>query len=55
MGCVVNQMPNNQTIPFVICFERQLSAHQTVEQGFHHCSGFIRNAYRQIKFAFFFK
>lgn len=49
MSCVLDEVSNDQAINFIICFERQLSSHQTVDHGFHHCAGFIRNNFRQIK------
>uniref|UniRef100_A0A915DMG7 Saposin A-type domain-containing protein n=1 Tax=Ditylenchus dipsaci TaxID=166011 RepID=A0A915DMG7_9BILA len=49
MSCVLDQVSMSVAIPFIVCFERSLSSHQTVDQAMHHCSGFIRNTYRQIK------
>ncbi|KAI1702146.1 gamma interferon inducible lysosomal thiol reductase (GILT) domain-containing protein [Ditylenchus destructor] len=49
MGCALAEVTTEQAIPFIVCFERQLSAHHTVDSALHHCSGFIRNNFRQIK------
>jgi len=49
MSCVIDEVDNTQAVPFIICFERSLSANSPVEQAMHHCSGFVRDKYRQIK------
>lgn len=49
MSCVIDVVKVKQAIPFVICFERQLSTFPQVEQAMHHCSTFISNAYREIR------
>ncbi|KAI6227924.1 Saposin A-type domain-containing protein [Aphelenchoides besseyi] len=49
MSCVLDNVPMKQAIPFIVCFERQLSTYPQVQQSLHHCSSFIRNTYRQIR------
>jgi interferon gamma-inducible protein 30 len=51
MSCVIDEVKVKQAIPFIICFERALSSSH-VEQAMHHCSGFIRNNYHQIKMCY---
>ena len=48
MSCVIDVVKVKQAIPFIICFERALSTSH-VDQAMHHCSGFIRNNYHEIK------
>ncbi|KAI6242951.1 Saposin A-type domain-containing protein [Aphelenchoides fujianensis] len=47
MSCVLDAVGIKQAIPFIVCFERQLTTYPQVQQSMHHCSSFIRNAYRQ--------
>lgn len=48
MGCVIDVVKVKQAIPFIICLERALTS-SSVEQAMHHCTGFIRNNYHEIK------
>uniref|UniRef100_A0A914HXZ0 cyclin-dependent kinase n=1 Tax=Globodera rostochiensis TaxID=31243 RepID=A0A914HXZ0_GLORO len=49
MSCVVEEVPTDQAVHFVICFERSLSVGAGVEQAMLQCSSFIRNSYKRIK------
>uniref|UniRef100_A0A183BPM8 Gamma interferon inducible lysosomal thiol reductase GILT n=1 Tax=Globodera pallida TaxID=36090 RepID=A0A183BPM8_GLOPA len=49
MSCVLEEVPTDQAVHFVICFERSLSVGAGVEQAMLQCSSFIRNSYKRIK------
>jgi hypothetical protein len=49
MSCAIDIVKTKQAIPFIVCFERQLTTYPQVEQAMHHCSTFIRNDYREIR------
>jgi interferon gamma-inducible protein 30 len=51
LGCVIDIVKVKQSIPFLVCFERALS-NSDVQLAMHHCSGFVRNAYSQIRQCF---
>ncbi|KAH7729062.1 CRE-PQN-48 protein [Aphelenchoides avenae] len=48
LGCVIDVVRIKQAIPFMVCFERAVFT-SDFQQAFDHCSGFIRNAYGQIR------
>jgi len=49
MSCVIDVVKVKKAIPFIVCFERQLTTFSQVDQALHHCSTFIRNDYREIR------
>jgi interferon gamma-inducible protein 30 len=49
MSCVIDVVKIKLAIPFIVCFERQLTTYPQVDQAMHHCSTFIRNDYREIR------
>lgn len=48
MSCVLDSVSISQAIPFIICFERQLSANSQIELAAQNCAGFMRNTYYTI-------